>query len=64
MKILKTSFFQEYFNFLPLGNSYGSETTPKKLFVNMSKSKVARGVQVFGLKEGAAELPLEQSQKF
>ena len=42
----------------------GLKPPQKKFFENISKSTAARGVQNFGLIEGAAELPLEQSQKF
>ena len=36
----------------------------KNFFEKLSKNTAARGVQNFGLREGAAELLLEQSQKF
>ena len=42
----------------------GLKPTQKNFFEKISKNKAARGVQNFGLKEGAADLPLEQSQKF
>ena len=42
----------------------GLKPTQKIFFEKISKSVAARGVQNFGIKEGAAELPLEQSQKF
>ena len=42
----------------------GLRPTPKFFFAKISKNTAARGVQNFGLIEGAAELPLEQSQKF
>jgi len=42
----------------------GLKPTQKKIFEKISKNTAARGVQNFGLIEGAAELPLEQSQKF
>ena len=42
----------------------GLKMTPKNFFEKISKNAAARGVQSFGLKEGAAELPLEESQKF
>ena len=38
--------------------------TQKIFFEKISKNTAARGVQSFGLIEGAAELPLDQSQKF
>ena len=38
--------------------------TQKNFFEKISKNTAARGVQNFGLIEDAAELPLEQSQKF
>ena len=40
----------------------GLKPTQKIFFEKISKSVVARGVQNFGLIEGAAELPLKQSQ--
>ena len=42
----------------------GLEPIPKNFFEKISKNTAARGVQNFGLIEVAAELPLEQSQKF
>ena len=42
----------------------GLKPTQKNFFEKISKNVAARGVQHFGIKEGAAELPLEQSQKF
>ena len=42
----------------------GLKPTQKNFFEKISKNAAARGVQSFGLKEGAAELPLNQSQKF
>ena len=42
----------------------GLKTTQKNFFEKISKKAAARGVQSFSLIEGAAELPLEQSQKF
>ena len=42
----------------------GIKPTQKIFFEKISKNVAARGVQNFGIKEGAAELPLEQSQKF
>ena len=42
----------------------GLKTTQKIFFEKISKNAAARGVQSFGLIEGAAEFPLEQSQKF
>ena len=42
----------------------GLKTAQKNFFEKISKNAAARGVQGFGLKEGAAELPLELSQKF
>ena len=42
----------------------GLKPTQKIFFEKISKNTTARGVQNFGIKEGAAELPLEQSQKF
>ena len=42
----------------------GLKPTPKNFFEKISKNTAARGVQNFYLIEGAAELPLEQSQKF
>ena len=42
----------------------GLKTTQKNFFEKISKNAAARGVQSFGLKEGATELPFEQSQKF
>ena len=42
----------------------GLKTTQKIFFEKISKNAAARGVQSFGLKEGAAELLLEQSKKF
>ena len=59
VKILKTPFFGEYFKFLPLDNSYGSETTPKIFFENISKTTAARGFQNFGTIEDAALIPTE-----
>ena len=41
----------------------GLKPTQNNFFSNL-KNTTARGVQNFGLIEGAAELPLEQSQKF
>ena len=38
---------------------------PQKIFFEkISKNTAARGVQNFGLIEGAAELPLKQSKNF
>ena len=42
----------------------GLKTTQKFVFEKISKNAAARGVQSFGLIEGAADLPLEQSKKF
>ena len=42
----------------------GLKPTQKNFFEKISKTMAARGIQNFGLIEGAAELPLEQSQKF
>ena len=42
----------------------GLKPTQKNFFEKISKNVAARGVQNFGIKEGAAESPLEQSQKF
>ena len=42
----------------------GLKTTQKIFFEKISKNALARGVQSLGLIEGAAELPLEHSQKF
>ena len=42
----------------------GLKPTQKNSFEKISKNTAARCVQNFGLIEGAAELPLEQSQKF
>ena len=42
----------------------GPKPTQKIFFEKISKNVAARGVQSFGLKEGAAELLLDQSQKF
>ena len=42
----------------------GLKPTPKFFFEKISKNMAARGVQNFVLIEGAAELLLEQSQKF
>ena len=42
----------------------GLKPTQKIFFEKISKNTATRGVQNFGLIEGAAELPLEQSQKF
>ena len=42
----------------------GLKPTQKNFFEKISKNIPARGVQNFGLIEGAAELSLEQSQKF
>ena len=56
MKILKTPFFGEHFKFLPLGNSYGSKTTSKNFFENISKSTAARGFKRFGVIGGAASI--------
>ena len=42
----------------------GLKPTKKIFFEKISKNTAARGVQNFGLIEGPAELPLEQSQKF
>ena len=42
----------------------GPKPTQKNFFEKISKNVAARRVQNFGIKEGAAELPLEQSQKF
>ena len=42
----------------------GLKPTQKNFFEKISKNPAARGVQSFVLTEGAAELPLEQSQKF
>ena len=42
----------------------GPKPAPKFFFEKISKSVAARGIQNFGLIEGAAELSLEQSQKF
>ena len=56
LKNLKMPFFEEYFKFLPLGNSYGSKTTSKNFFENISKSTAARGFKRFGIIEGAASI--------
>ena len=42
----------------------GLKPTQKNFFEKISENTAARGVPNFGLKEGAAELPLDQSQKF
>ena len=42
----------------------GLKPTQKDLFEKISKNTAATVVQNFGLIEGAAELPLKQSQKF
>ena len=42
----------------------GLKPTQKNFFEKISKNVAARGIQHFGIKEGAAELPLEKSQKF
>ena len=42
----------------------GLKPTQKNFFEKISKNKAARGVQNFGLIEGAPDLLLEQSQKF
>ena len=42
----------------------GLKPTQKNFFEKISKNTAARGVQNFGIIEGAAELLLEQSQKF
>ena len=42
----------------------GLKPTQKNFFEKISKNTAARGVQNFSLIEGAAELLLEQSQKF
>ena len=42
----------------------GLKPTQKIFFEKISKNTATKGIQKFGLKEGAAELPLEQSQKF
>ena len=42
----------------------GLKPTQVNFFEKISKNMATRGVQSFGLIEGAAELPLEQSQKF
>ena len=42
----------------------GLKTTQKIFLEKISKNAAARGVQSFALKEGAAEVPLDQSQKF
>ena len=41
----------------------GLKPTQKIFFEKISKNVAARDVQNFDIKEGAAELPLEQSQK-
>ena len=42
----------------------GLKPTQKNFFEKISKNVAARGVQNFGIKEGAAEVPLDQLQKF
>ena len=42
----------------------GIKPTQKPFFENISKNTAARGGRNFGLIEGAAVLPLEQSQNF
>ena len=42
----------------------GLQPTQKISFEKFSKNTAARVIQNFGLAEGAAELPLEQSQNF
>ena len=42
----------------------GLKPTQKNFFEKISKNTAARGFQNFGLIEGTAELPLEQSKKF
>ena len=42
----------------------GLKPTQKMFLEKISKNTPAIGVQNFGIIEGAAELPLEQSQKF
>ena len=42
----------------------GLKPTQKIFFEKISKNMAARGVQNFDLIEDAADLPLEQSQKF
>ena len=42
----------------------GLKPTQKIFFENISKNTAARGGRNFGLIEGPAILPLEQSQKF
>ena len=41
----------------------GLKPTQKNFFEKISKNTAARGIQNFGLLEGAAESPLEQSKK-
>ena len=42
----------------------GLKPTQRNFFEKISKNTAARGVQNFGIIEGPAELPLEQSQIF
>ena len=63
-KIWKRRFLGNFSNSRSWVTWMGLKTTQKNFFEKISKNAAARGVQSFGLIEGAAELPLEQSQKF
>ena len=63
-KKFENAIFWENLKVLLLSNSYGSKTTPKNFFENISTNKAARGFQSFGLLEGAAFLPSKQWSKF
>ena len=63
-KIWKRRFLGKFSNSRSWVTWMGLKTTQKFFFEKISKNAAARGVQSFGIKEGAAELPLKQSQKF
>ena len=63
-KILKRCFRGNISNSCCWVTRMGLKPTQKNSFEKISKHTATRGVQNFGLREGAAELPLEQSQKF
>ena len=63
-KIWKCHFLGNISNSCCQVTPMGLKPTPKIFFENISKNTAARGGQNFGLIEGAAVLPLQQSQKF
>ena len=63
-KIWKRCFLGNIWNSFCWVTQMGLKPTQKTFFKKISKNTAARGVQNFGLIEGAAELPLKQWQIF